>query len=49
MIERTSMVAVRCLARCDKYMEGFVYVMQREFAEMLITSMPQAFRYDKEP
>lgn len=42
------MIAVRCLARVDKYMEGHIYLMRREFAEMLVTSLPQAFRYDEE-
>jgi hypothetical protein len=43
--QKPSMVTVRCLMRCDKYMEGHDYVMRREYAEMLIATLPQAFQY----
>lgn len=45
----SSMVVVRCLMRCDKYMEGHDYTMRREFAEMLLDALPQAFQYADYP
>ncbi|KKK92373.1 hypothetical protein LCGC14_2703600 [marine sediment metagenome] len=46
---KSSMVVVRCLMRCDKYMEGHDYTMRRDFAEMLIMTLPQAFQYADYP